>query len=296
MKAITIIELAASAAMLATGIGGYFSIHSRANTSAEKSKNKKSRLFLFLIIASIWFLIGKGITYITGVSSKLDASFEMFSQRITLFGISFAETTVLTWGIICIVLILALIFRFIIFPRFDFEHPHGFQNIIELSVEAMEKFSGGILGNYTQQIAPYMYSLAVFMLLSAFSELFGFRPPTSDLIITLAMGIITFALINICGILKKGPAGRIKSLMRPTPIIFPFKLISDIATPISLACRLFGNMVGGMIVMDLIKSILGGYAAGIPAVAGLYFNLFHPLIQTYIFIILSLTFINEALE
>ena len=58
----------------------------------------------------------------------------------------------------------------------------------------------------------------------------------------------------------------------------------------------FGNMLGGMIVMDLLKSVLGGYASGIPAVAGLYFNLFHPLIQTYIFIILSLTFINEAIE
>ena len=55
-------------------------------------------------------------------------------------------------------------------------------------------------------------------------------------------------------------------------------------------------MLGGMIVMDLLKSVLGGYASGIPAVAGLYFNLFHPLIQTYIFIILSLTFINEAIE
>lgn len=74
------------------------------------------------------------------------------------------------------------------------------------------------------------------------------------------------------------------------------KILSDIAVPVSLACRLFGNMIGGMIVMELLKSVLGGYAAGIPAVAGLYFNLFHPLIQTYIFVILSLTFINEAIE
>ena len=74
------------------------------------------------------------------------------------------------------------------------------------------------------------------------------------------------------------------------------KVLSDVAVPISLACRLFGNMLGGMIVMDLLKGALGGYASGIPAVAGLYFNLFHPIIQIYIFIILSLTFINEAME
>lgn len=297
MKTVTIIELAVSAAALAAGIAGYFSTRARAKSqNADAGLKKKNKLFLVLMIAAVWFLTGTVITCITGLTSKMDASFEMFSPRITLFGISFARTTVLTWGIIGIVLVLALIFRFAVFPKFDPETPKGFQNVIELSVEAMEKFAGGVLGSYTKQLAPYMYSLAVFMIFSAFSELFGFRPPTSDLLITLAMGLITFVLINFCGVLKKGIGGRVKSLAKPTPIIFPFKIISDIATPISLACRLFGNMVGGMIVMDLLKSVLGGYAVGIPAVAGLYFNLFHPLIQTYIFIILSLTFINEAVE
>jgi len=110
------------------------------------------------------------------------------------------------------------------------------------------------------------------------------------------MSLITFFLINYYGIKKKKLSGRLVSLTKPTPLVTPFKIISDIATPVSLACRLFGNMLGGMIVMDLLKSSLGGYAVGIPAVAGLYFNLFHPLIQTYIFVILSLTFINEAAE
>jgi F-type H+-transporting ATPase subunit a len=80
------------------------------------------------------------------------------------------------------------------------------------------------------------------------------------------------------------------------PIMIPMKIVSDIAIPISLACRLFGNMLGGMIVMELLKGALGGYASGIPGIAGLYFNLFHPLIQAYIFITLSLTFIDEAME
>ena len=79
-------------------------------------------------------------------------------------------------------------------------------------------------------------------------------------------------------------------------IMIPLKMVSDIAVPVSLACRLFGNMLGGMIVMELLKGALGGYGTGIPALAGLYFNLFHPLIQAYIFITLSLTFIEEATE
>ena len=113
---------------------------------------------------------------------------------------------------------------------------------------------------------------------------------------TLAMALITFVLINYYGIRKKGVLGRIKSLGKPNPVIFPIKVLSDIAVPVSLACRLFGNMLGGMIVMDLLYMALGNAAIGFPSVLGLYFNVFHPLIQTYIFVTLTLTFIGEAVE
>lgn len=59
---------------------------------------------------------------------------------------------------------------------------------------------------------------------------------------------------------------------------------------------MFGNMLGGMIVMDLLYNALGSYAIGIPSVVGLYFNVFHPLIQAFIFITLTLSYIEEATE
>ena len=246
-------------------------------------------MFLFLTIASVWFLIGTAITSVSKSSGGLKVEFNMFSDRVTLFGFSFAKTTVLMWAIIAIVFVFALIFRFLLFPKFDADSPKGFQNVMEITVEAVENFTKGVVGDYSDKLAPYMF-------FSARSELFGYRPPTSDVVVTFAMGLRTFVLINYYGIKKKGLGGRIKGLAKPTPVIFPMKILSDVAVPVSLACRLFGNMIGGMIVMDLLKSVLGGYAVGIPAVAGLYFNVFHPLIQTYIFIILSLTFINEAIE
>ena len=80
-------------------------------------------------------------------------------------------------------------------------------------------------------------------------------------------------------------------------MVLPLRMISDIAVPVSLACRLFGNMLGGMIiVMDLLYSAMGNLAVGVPSLVGLYFNAFHPLIQAYIFVTLTLTFINEAVE
>ena len=122
------------------------------------------------------------------------------------------------------------------------------------------------------------------------------RAPTSDITMTFSMALITFVLINYYGIRKKGVGGRIKSMAKPTPVVFPIKVVSDLAVPVSLACRLFGNMLGGMIVMDLLYMALGNAAIGFPSVLGLYFNVFHPLIQTYIFITLTLTFIGEAVE
>ena len=287
-KAITITEFAFSAVLFLLGFIGYCAVHSYIKHHGEtKALKKRSVLLLALAVIAAWFFIGTAVTSVSSGKAGMNVEFEMFSERVTLFGVSFAQTTVLTWIIMLIVLVFCLIFRFILFPCFDKDRPkNAFQNIMELAVEAMESFTKGAVGDYSEKLAPYMFSLAVFMVFSA----------ASDLLITLSMGLITFALINFYGVKKKGLGGRIKYLSSPTPVILPMKILSDVAVPISLACRLFGNMLGGMIVMDLLKSVLGGYASGIPAVAGLYFNLFHPLIQTYIFIILSLTFINEAIE
>lgn len=296
-KTVTIIEFALSAVTFVFGLIGWCAVHSKVkHYGTNKSLKKKSRLLTVLMIIAVWFFIGTAITAFWDGKAGMNVEFSMFSDRVSLFGFSMAKTSFTMWVITAVVLVLCLIFRFFVFPKFDPDNPKGFQNIMELAVESMDNFTKNSIGDYSGELSPYMFSLAVFMVMCAASELIGLRPPTSDLIVTLAMGLITFALINIYGIRKKGFGGRVKSLAKPNPVIFPMKVISDIAVPISLACRLFGNMIGGMIVMDLIKSVLGGYASGIPAVLGLYFNLFHPLIQTYIFIILSLTFINEAIE
>lgn len=294
---VKIILLCISAVCLCFGIIGLaFSKSSKASGSDEKAQKKKTRLYGVLAIFGGWLLIGTLITMFSNKKAGMELEFDLFSQRMNLFGISFAKTTVLSYLITLIVLILGLIFRLFIFPKFSYNNPKGFQNIIELGVEAMDNFAKNSLLDYSGQLAPYMFTLAIYMIFSALTELFGLRAPTSDLVSTFAMGLITFVLINFYGIKKKGVGGRLKGMAKPTPLVFPMKILSDVAVPVSLACRLFGNMLGGMIVMDLLKSVLGGYASGIPAVAGLYFNLFHPVIQAYIFIILSMTFINEAIE
>ncbi len=309
MNTKSVIMMGISAVLFVVGLVGRLSVKmpdaaQQTDAAVLKKIKKKRRLFLFIAIFAVWMFLGVTITALSGMKNSMEVQFDMFSPRTEVFGgnlklfgktFTVANTTLLAYKITAIITVLAVVFRLFVFPRFK-DKPKGFQNIIELAVEAMDNFTKTNVCDYSSQLSPYMFSLALFMLGCAASELFGLRAPTSDIVMTLAMGLITFFLINFYGIKKKGIGGRLGALTKPTPIIFPMKVLSDVAVPISLACRLFGNMLGGMIVMDLLKGALGGYASGIPAVAGLYFNLFHPIIQIYIFIILSLTFINEAME
>lgn len=272
------------------------------NPKAFKKLKRKKTLCFSGVIISIWFAIGVFVTWFSGRKSGLHIEFSMFGERsgIEIFGMNLSETTLITVAIVIVASILCVLFRFLVFPKFT-EEPKGIQNAMEICVEAVENFCITATDKKAgKSLAPYMFTVAIYLILSAATELFGLRAPTSDLAVTFSLGLITFFLLNYHGLKKLGLGGRLKSMggavpaMRP--IMIPLKIVSDIAVPVSLACRLFGNMLGGMIVMELLKGALGGYAAGIPGVAGLYFNLFHPLIQAYIFITLSLTFIDEAME
>lgn len=297
----TIIEAAVGAVLFAACFVGF--IYTRGHIEGEPSKKQKKvkKLFFVGMIISAWFLVGVLVTSFSGKTSHLSVEFEMFSPRVEIFGLSLAKTTLTATAATLALIILLVLFRLTAVPKFSEDKPEGIQNVAEIVVEFMDGFVEKSAGSiFVRFLSPYMISVALFMAGCAFSEMLGLRAPTSDLTCTLALGLCTFALINICGVKKNGVGGRLKNMggavpaMRP--VMIPLKAVSDIAVPVSLACRLFGNMLGGLLVMDLLKGVLGGYASGLPAIAGLYFNLFHPGIQIYIFITLSLTFINEAME
>ena len=306
METKTIIEAAVGAVVFAACLVGFVFTKGKAKETAEPDADlaKKQKRFFIGMLVGGWFLLGVVLTAFSGMKpGGLHINFEMFSPRAALFdgGPTIAKTTVTATGVTWILVIFLVLFRLFCVPKFTDGEPRGMQNVAEIAVEFMDGFvEKATDGNFVSLLSPFMLSMALFMAGCAFSEMLGARAPTSDLTCTLALGLCTFALINICGVRKNGFGGRLKNMggampaMRP--IMIPLKAVSDIAVPVSLGCRLFGNMLGGLMVMDLLKGVLGGYASGLPAIAGLYFNLFHPGIQIYIFITLSLTFINEALE
>lgn len=258
-----------------------------------KAAKKKRNLLMMAGVLALWLCSGLVLGCFQ-LGSRV-FTVEISPARMDILGYSVSSSVVVTWIVIAALSVFALFVRFFAVPRFQ-ETPRGLQLVLETAVSAINNLTKEKYGHENEGLASYFFAIAALFLGSAIVELFGIRPPTTDLSMTFSYALVTFVLINVYGIYKKGVKGRLQSFVRPKAIIAPFKLLSDLAVPISLACRLFGNMLGGLVVVELIYFALGAFSVGIPAVLGLYFNAFHPLIQFFIFINLSLTFIGEAVE
>jgi len=267
-------------------IAGYFLI--------KHFGNKKIPAFLTIAVGGFIF-ITRTLNLIFGPQPAPKLDFTIMPERIDVFGFNLSTTVIYTWIAMAVLIIVAIIIRLTVFKN-PTDIPKGAQNVVELIVESVRKYTNTQAHGTGEFLCSYILSIGALLIMSAFLELFRIRPPTADITMTFSLAFMTFIFINVYGIKRKGVIGRIKSFASPTPLVFPFRIISDLAIPISMACRLFGNMLGGMIVIDLLYMALGTNAVAIPSVFGLYFNAFHPLIQTFIFVTLTLTFINEAIE
>lgn len=264
---------------------------------AKPSKRqKRPKIFATLtIVIGAYLFATRGLNLIFGVPVKEELTVNLFAERVELLGLNLSTTIVYTWLAMAVLIIAALVLRLTVIRRMK-DRPGGVQNVLESAVEAVVNYVHSKAHGMGEGFSAYIFTIAAFLIMCAVLELFGFHTPAADITMTFALAVMTFVLINVYGIRRKGLKGRIKALASPSPAILPIRLVTDIALPISMSARLFGNMLGGMIVIDLIYDSLGNYAVGIPSAFGLYFNVFHPLIQAFIFVTLTLTFINEATE
>lgn len=267
----------------------------KSNEKPTKAQKWFMRFTTFLIVIGGYVMTTKLIELIFGKQQPKSIEVEIAVPRVDFFGFSLSTTVIYTWIIMAALIILALILRFTLIPKLK-DVPTGTQNVLEIVIDSIIKYTKNTAHGVGEFLASYIFTIALFLIACSFTELIGFRTPASDITMTGALAILTFIIINYYGLKVKGIKGRLKSLASPSVIIFPIRLITDLAIPISLASRLFGNMLGGLVVMELLYMALGSYAIGIPGVAGLYFSVFHPLIQAFIFVTLTLTFINEATE
>lgn len=208
-----------------------------------------------------------------------------------LFGIPISETVFNTWIIMAVIMIaVSLAVR-------NFKTvPSGVQNVVEIVVDGINGLVKQTMGEHRMNFAPYMGTLLIFIAFANIAGLFGLFPPTADINTTLALAIMTFFAIHFFGVKSKG-GGYFKGFLEPFPLLLPLNIIGELATPISLGFRLFGNVLGGMIIMTLLYNALGLMAiVPIPAVLHVYFDLFSGLLQSFIFTMLTMVFVSMAVD
>ena len=177
--------------------------------------------------------------------------------------------------------------------------PKGFQNFAEMIVELLDGIVIGGMGEKGKGFRNYIGVLFIFILVSNISGLLGLRPPTADYGVTLPLGILTFTLIHVNKFRFNSIGSIWKDMCSPLPpwlpIWFPINLISEVAVPVSLSLRLFANVLSGTVMMALVYGLLQMFALVWPAALHVYFDLFSGAIQTYVFCMLTMTYISNAM-
>ena len=124
--------------------------------------------------------------------------------------------------------------------------------------------------------------------------IFGFVPPTKDINVTAALAGMAIILVQASFIIEKGPLKWLKSFLNP------LNLLDLVTRPLSLCMRLFGNVIGAFIIIELVKIpfkvSLGVPAIGIPVVLSIIFDILDGLLQAYVFTFLTSLYMSEAIE
>ena len=206
-----------------------------------------------------------------------------------LGGIEIAESTVITWVIMAVLTLLA----WLLTRNLKVNHISRRQAAVESAVTWLNGFVEGMIGEKGKRYVPYLVTVLVYIGFSNVIGLFGLKPPTKDMNVTAALALMRIILIEASGIREKGVKNWLKGFAQPVAVITPINILEVFIRPLSLCMRLFGNVLGAFVIMELIKQLI---PVGVPLVFSFYFDIFDGLIQAYVFIFLTSLFIKEAIE
>jgi F-type H+-transporting ATPase subunit a len=204
-------------------------------------------------------------------------------------GIAVAESTVITWLIMAVLVLVA----FILTRNLKVNQISRRQAAAEWIVTWMNGFVEGMTGEEGRPYVPYLVTVLLYIGCSNVIGLFGLKPPTKDLNVTVALSLMSIILIEAAGIRQKGLKKWAKAFAEPVAIIAPINVLEIFIRPLSLCMRLFGNVLGAFVIMELIKQLV---PVVLPLPFSFYFDIFDGLIQAYVFVFLTSLFIKEAVE
>ncbi len=221
-----------------------------------------------------------------------------------LGGLQITETMRNAWVVMAFILFLC------IFLTHNMQKvPKGKQVFAEKAVLMIDQLVDSTMGPNCHIFSPYIATLLISSLCGSLASLFFMRPVTGDLNTTLGWAIMTFAMILFSNIKYHGLGGYLKGLAQPIVVMFPLNVLSELATPVSMSFRHFGNIAGGVVITTLLMGALEALSnavlgflpvpllqIGLPGVLSLYFDVFTSAMQAFIFSMLTMAYVGSARE
>ncbi|MBQ1802854.1 MAG: F0F1 ATP synthase subunit A [Lachnobacterium sp.] len=204
-------------------------------------------------------------------------------------GISISESVVVTWIIMAVLFVLC----FFLGRNLSVENPSRKQLVIEMIVKGLYDTVAESVGKNGVRYIFYLMTVMIYIGFANIIGVIGFKPPTKDMSVTVALALMSIILIHLSGIIQKGVGGWLKGFMQPVPVLLPLNILEIFIKPLSLCMRLFGNVLGAFIIMELLKIVA---PVVVPGLFSLYFDLFDGGIQAYVFVFLTSLFIAEETE
>ena len=230
-----------------------------------------------------------------------------FTIPMPIMDLPITESQVNSWAVILTILAICLFLT----RRLNIKSVSKRQFLAELIVEKAENLVRSNMGERFMGFAPFIAAILGLSALSSLSSLLGLYPPTSDINIVAGWAILVFILITHYK-LKGGLGNYLKGYTEPIAVFTPINIISEVATPVSMTFRHFGNVLSGSVISVLVAAALQGLTSlllgwlprllgdipflqiGIPAVLSLYFDIFSGCLQAFIFSMLTMLYIANG--
>ncbi|MCR5342808.1 MAG: F0F1 ATP synthase subunit A [Butyrivibrio sp.] len=199
------------------------------------------------------------------------------------------KSIVVTWGVIAVLTLVLLWLT----SNMKVHNISNKQLVAEFIVDGLRGITGGMLGEEGYMYRDFMAVVLVFIGASNLVGLVGQVPATMDLNVTAGLALMSIILVEAAGIHHKGFGKWLKSFSQPMAVVTPMNILELAIRPLSLCMRLFGNVIGATVIMELLKMAV---PVIVPAAFSVYFDIFDGLIQAYVFVFLTSLYIKEAIE
>lgn len=200
-----------------------------------------------------------------------------------------SEAVVVTWIIMAVLILVSIILT----RNLKIDHIGKRQAIAETIVTKLTGFVENMIGPKGKAYVPYLTTVLIYLGIANIIGLFGFKSPTKDLSVTIALALMSIILVEAAGIYHLGVKKWLHKFAEPISIITPINILELFTRPLSLCMRLFGNVLGAFVIMELLKIVV---PVVLPAVFSVYFDIFDGLLQAYVFVFLTSLYISEEIE